>query len=64
MTPTDPDLSRATWRKSTHSGQGNCIEVADSAPHAVAVRDSADPGGPALAFTTCQWTVFTSTLKG
>ena len=64
MPPTDQDLSRAAWRKSTYSNNGgNCIEIA-ARPGAVAVRDSADPAGPALAFTPHQWTAFTSTLKG
>jgi hypothetical protein len=57
--------SRATWRKSSHSGaNGDCIEVACPAPDGVVVRDSQDPQGPRLAFTVAQWTTFTSTLDG
>jgi hypothetical protein len=56
------DLSRAAWRKSTRSGSGNCIETAP-ARGIIAIRDSADPGGPALAFTTQAWTAFTTALK-
>ncbi len=64
MTATDLNLSRAAWRKSTYSNNGgNCVEIAP-VTHAIAVRDSADPGGPALAFTADQWTAFTSTVKG
>jgi len=38
------------WRKSSHSGANNdCIEVGGR-PGAVAVRDTKDPHGPALAF--------------
>ena len=48
--------------ESTHSGSGNCIETA-SVPDGIAVRDSADPGSPALAFTCRAWTTFTATLK-
>jgi hypothetical protein len=56
------DLSRATWRKSSHSNEsGNCVEVAGTGP-AVAVRDSKNPGGPALAFTPAQWRTFTTRL--
>jgi hypothetical protein len=58
-----PDLSRAQWRTSTYSGSnGNCVEVAVAAP-VIAVRDSADPDGPALRFTPDQWTTFTGTVK-
>ena len=50
------DLSRAVWRKSSHSGaNGDCVEVAGNLPGAVAVRDSKDPHGPALTFRTAAW---------
>lgn len=44
-----PDLSTATWRKSSRSQGGgqNCVEVA-FIPGFVAIRDSKDPDGPAL----------------
>ncbi|RFS86343.1 DUF397 domain-containing protein [Actinomadura spongiicola] len=40
------DLSTATWRKATRSGDdgGNCVEVA-SVPGTVALRDSKNPHG-------------------
>ena len=64
MTATDLDLSRAAWRKSTYSNNGgNCVETA-TALGMVAVRDSADPDGPTLAFTIQKWKAFTSTVKG
>ncbi len=56
------DLSQAAWRKSTRSGTGNCLETAP-APGGIAVRDSADRDGPALAFTATAWTAFTPALK-
>ncbi|MGD0239404.1 MAG: DUF397 domain-containing protein [Streptosporangiaceae bacterium] len=62
MATTGHDLSHAEWRKSTHSGSGNCIETAP-APDGIAVRDSANPHGPALAFTRRAWTAFATTLK-
>jgi hypothetical protein len=62
MATTGHDLSRAAWRKSTHSGSGNCIETAP-VHGVIVVRDSADPGGPALAFTAQAWTAFTTDLK-
>ncbi|MBL6277731.1 DUF397 domain-containing protein [Micromonospora fiedleri] len=54
------DLTRATWRKSSRSNAngGACVEVADNLPDLVAVRDSKDPTGPALAFTPASWRAF------
>ena len=58
------DLSRARWRKSSRSGgQGQCVEVADNLPGVVAVRDSKNPGGPALAFTPDDWAAFIGGVK-
>jgi hypothetical protein len=60
-----PDLSRAHWHKSTYSGGtgGNCVEVARNLPGIIAVRDSQDPAGPALAFSPADWHAFTTGLK-
>jgi hypothetical protein len=58
------DLSRAAWRKSSHSGaNGDCVEVAANLPRVVAVRDSKDRGGPALAFTRDMWASFLADVK-
>jgi hypothetical protein len=53
-------LTKADWRKSTYSSPngGNCVEVARNLPGIVAVRDSKDPQGPALAFTPEGWRAF------
>ena len=58
-------LDHADWRKSSYSGTngGNCVEVARNLPGIVAVRDSKDPAGPALAFTPADWEAFTADLK-
>jgi hypothetical protein len=58
------ELAGAVWRKSTRSGGsgGNCVEVADNLPGVVAVRDSKDPHGPALAFPTGAWSAFVRSL--
>jgi hypothetical protein len=58
------DTTRVRWRKSTYSSGngGNCVEVANT-PRAVAVRDSKDPHGPALAFTPARWQAFTGALR-
>jgi hypothetical protein len=59
------DLSHADWRKSSYSGTngGNCVEVARNLQGVVAVRDSKNPGGPALAFTPADWRAFTAGIK-
>ena len=50
----------ATWIKSSHSGPtgGNCVEVAFLADGRVAVRNSRQPDGPALTFTSGEWDAF------
>jgi hypothetical protein len=59
------DVRDDTWRKSSYSGNngGQCVEVG-AALHAVAVRDSKDPQGPALAFGPQVWAAFTSRVQG
>ncbi|MFF3559003.1 DUF397 domain-containing protein [Streptomyces sp. NPDC002574] len=51
--------ARLVWFKSSYSDDqgGNCVEVAPT-PHAVHVRDSKDPQGPALTFTPAAWAAF------
>ncbi|QKW39822.1 DUF397 domain-containing protein [Actinomadura sp. NAK00032] len=58
MTPST-DLSAVKWRKASRSGHegGECVEVAGVA-RAVAVRDSKNPDGPRLAFTSAEWRAF------
>ncbi|MFB7943695.1 DUF397 domain-containing protein, partial [Kitasatospora phosalacinea] len=48
-------MSEATWRKSSYSdgNGGECVEVDDANPGTV--RDSKDPHGPRLTFTTHAW---------
>ncbi|MBV6701262.1 DUF397 domain-containing protein [Kitasatospora aureofaciens] len=56
---TRPDLSRASWFKSSHSGNGgSCVEVSPDFPGVVLVRDSKDPEGPALVFPIDVWRSF------
>ncbi|MGK5630162.1 DUF397 domain-containing protein [Streptomyces sp. URMC 123] len=48
-----------TWTKSSYSaGNGACVEVKSPVATTVAVRDSKDPQGPALAFRPESWTEF------
>lgn len=51
------------WRKSSYSGGGNgdCVEVAFVAEK-VAVRDSKNVSGPALAFPAATWRSFARTV--
>ena len=58
------DLSRIRWRKASYStgNGGDCIEVG-TAPGTVAVRDSKDPAGAALAFAPGRWQAFTRAVK-
>lgn len=57
------ELIGAQWRKSSRSGQGECVEVADNLPGVVGVRDSKDPAGPALAFAPDTWRAFLTFAK-
>ncbi|MFG1858619.1 DUF397 domain-containing protein [Actinomadura geliboluensis] len=62
MIPT-PDLSAVKWRKASRSDHhgGDCVEVAGVA-RVVAVRDSKDPDGPKLAFSSSEWRAFASRI--
>ena len=55
------------WFKSSYSNNGgNCVEVAANlaVSHGVIpVRDSKDPQGPALAFTTGAWASFVTAIR-
>jgi len=57
------DLTGAIWRKAFASGNGTCVEVAVNLPGVVAIRDSKDPAGPALTFTSADWDAFTARLR-
>lgn len=51
-------LEGAVWRKSSFSGQHQCVEVANLSGGEVAVRHSRQPTGPALVFTPDEWSAF------
>jgi hypothetical protein len=61
---TGPDLSQATWRKSSRSQlqESECIEVAE-VNDAVAVRDSKDADGPVLTLNAATWRSLLCNLK-
>ncbi|MFF4988533.1 DUF397 domain-containing protein [Streptosporangium saharense] len=52
------------FRKPNLSGGGdNCVEVAANLPDLVTVRDSKNPSGPALTFSTSEWDTFVDGAK-
>ena len=54
------DLGSLFWQKSRRSNpSGNCVEVAELPGGAgIAVRNSRDPDGPALIYTSAEITAF------
>ncbi|MFI5854811.1 DUF397 domain-containing protein [Streptomyces parvulus] len=49
----------STFRKSSYSaGEGNCVEIADTAPAGRAVRDSKQQDGPLLTVSREGWQAF------
>ncbi|MEU4210167.1 DUF397 domain-containing protein [Streptomyces sp. NPDC026206] len=56
---------KTTWRKSSYSlANGDCVEVASPVQQSIAVRDSKDSQGPALAFTPESWSAFVAVVDG
>lgn len=53
-----------TWQKARASqNNGNCVEVAALPDGGIAVRNSRDPGGPALVFNRDEAAAFFSGVK-
>src|SRR3954469_10271381 len=49
------DIPGVEWRKSSRSGAGNCVELAELTTRGpVAVRNSRFPDGPALVYTRAE----------
>ncbi|MER6401123.1 DUF397 domain-containing protein [Kitasatospora sp. NPDC001603] len=60
----NPDLSGASWAKSSYSNNGGqCLEVSADFPGTVPVRDSKDPDGPALLFAAEAWQSFVAGVR-
>jgi hypothetical protein len=57
-------LPVASWRKSTASNpSGECVEVAELPGGDIAVRNSRDPGGPALVYSRVEVAAFLAGIK-
>jgi hypothetical protein len=57
------NLSGATWRKSSYSGNtGNCVEIA-ATESGVAVRDSKVPDSGVLVMSREEWRGLLATVK-
>ena len=59
-------INGAVWKKGSRSngtGGSNCVEVAFLDGGGIAVRDSKDRTGPALMFTSAEWTAFVDSAK-
>ena len=52
-----------SWKKSSRSGTGSCVEVRLTETGDVQVRDSKDPNGPLLTFAPEQWDAFIAETK-
>ncbi|MET9732550.1 DUF397 domain-containing protein [Streptomyces sp. NPDC006458] len=58
--PSSTRLNSAQWLRSSYStGANNCVETARLSGR-LAVRDSKNPGGPALLFSPESWAGFTA----
>jgi hypothetical protein len=54
----------ACWIKSRHSNaEGNCVEVAPLVDGGIAMRNSRDPDGPALVYTSAEVAAFLAGAK-
>jgi hypothetical protein len=58
----DDRLVPRPWFKSTISGEDNCVETAID-EMGVSVRNSKEPAGPILRFSTSEWTAFVAGVR-
>jgi hypothetical protein len=52
-----------TWRKSSASGTGNCVEIAFPSRNSVLVRNSKRTDGPVIEFNRAEWESFLTGVK-
>jgi hypothetical protein len=62
MTSRPDDPAKLSWRKSSASLNGECVEVAFGLGKAY-VRDSTAPGGAVLEFSGSDWTAFVTGVQ-
>jgi hypothetical protein len=55
-------MTEPTWRKSSYSGEGNCVELSDQAGR-VLVRDTQDPQGLVLTVPARAWREFVGQVQ-
>jgi len=54
--------SATAWQRSHRCDTGHCVEIARADEH-VMMRDSIDPAGPVLTFSTEGWLAFTAGIR-
>ncbi|HEY2261439.1 MAG TPA: DUF397 domain-containing protein [Streptosporangiaceae bacterium] len=55
-------MTNPTWRKSSYSGEGNCVELSGQAGR-VLVRDTQDRRGPVLKVSAKAWREFVGRVQ-
>ena len=55
-------MTNPTWRKSSHSGEGNCVEMSGRTDR-VLVRDTQDRSGPVLKVSAQAWREFVGRVQ-
>ncbi|WP_405735141.1 DUF397 domain-containing protein [Streptomyces sp. NBC_01537] len=61
--PGAPSLDGVRWWRSSHSGgSGNCVEITTDVPGLIPIRDSKNPDGPVLLFTSAGFSAFVSAI--
>jgi hypothetical protein len=56
--------SSGAWRKSSYSSYtGNCVEIGGLVDDNIRVRDSKNPRGAILEFTTAGWDAFVGAIR-
>jgi Domain of unknown function (DUF397) len=58
----DFEGSHITWRKSTASNSGGCVEVG-VVDGSVLIRDSVNPHGPVIRVSTVAWSAFLTSAR-
>ena len=60
----DPERSDLTWCKARSStANGQCVEIASAAVDKIAIRDSKDPDGPILVYTSAEFGAFLEAVR-